>query len=96
MEISNRFRAFLVFCSLIISLSLFLLNDLMTIWSGAEAGWLSASLSKEGTFFLPLLLMKFLAQTQDDFPFVPRITGAVLFLISVALAFLASDFSVLI
>jgi hypothetical protein len=56
----------------------------MTIWSGAEAGWLAASLSGEQTSFLPLMLMKFLAQTQDDFPFVPRITGAVLFLISVA------------
>lgn len=83
MEISTRFWAFLLFCSLIISLSLFLFNDLMTIWGGAEASWLSASLSEEGTSFLPLAIMKLLAQTQENFPFVPRVTGAVLFLASV-------------
>lgn len=83
MEISIRFRAFLLICSLIISLSLFLFNDLMTIWSGAEASWLWASLSLEKTSFLPLAAMKILAQTQENFPFIPRVTGAVLFLASV-------------
>lgn len=84
MEVSVRFRAFLVLCSLMISLSLFLFNDLMTIWSGAESAWLAESLSSEATRFLPLKLMKVLAQTQENFPFVPRITGAVLFLGAIA------------
>ncbi len=84
MEVSVRFRAFLVLCTMMISLSLFLFNDLMTIWSGAEAAWLGESLSPEKTSFLPLKLMKLLAQTQENFPFVPRISGAVLFLASIA------------
>jgi hypothetical protein len=84
MEVSVRFRAFLVLCTMMISLSLFLFNDLMTIWSGAEAAWLGESLSPGNTNFLPLKLMKVLAQTQENFPFVPRISGAVLFLASIA------------
>ncbi|KAA3638120.1 MAG: hypothetical protein DWQ02_05565 [Bacteroidetes bacterium] len=83
MEVSIRFRAFLVLCTLMISLSLFLFNDIMTIWSGAEASWLFESLSVSETSFLPLKLMRVLAETQENFPFVPRMTGAVLFLGSV-------------
>lgn len=83
MEVSIRFRAFLVLCTMMISLSLFLFNDIMTIWSGAEASWLFDSLSSSDTSFLPLKLMTILAETQENFPFVPRMTGAVLFLGSI-------------
>lgn len=83
MEISSQFKFFLGACAVLIAISLFLLNDIMTIWSGAEAAFLWDILSDAKAKAFPVSLVANVIEPTSLFPFWFRIIGIVLFISSI-------------